>query len=133
MGRSTGPACPQEGTPRQVSEIGDVYRVASERDTDTAGLLTQYIQILGLAWSPGCCWSNPGQPFESRAERAQDVFDHLLLPGHSEARLDGSRCVGAVRSSPGVSRALAGPSGRLFWPPRAPQHSPWGPLAPALS
>lgn len=47
--------------PQPSLKSGDIYRVASGRDSDAARLGTKGAQILGPAWSSGRYWSHSGQ------------------------------------------------------------------------
>lgn len=121
--------------PQPSLKSGDIYRVASGRDSDAARLGTKGAQILGPAWSSGCCWSLSGQWSRVGQEGLGPcLVSPLLLAPCPEAQVGGG--VGGtqpptVEAGPSQSCLLAS------WDPPATcplpaSHGSWGETSPDI-
>lgn len=97
--------------PQPSLKSGDIYRVASGRDSDAARLGTKRVQILGPAWSSGCYWLDSRQWSRAGQEGLGPclVFPLLLAPC-PEAQVGGgagSTQPPTVEAGPSQSSLLA--------------------------
>lgn len=112
---------PMGREPQPSLKSGDIYRVASGRDSDAARLGTKRVQILGPAWSSGCYWLDSGQWSRAGQEEGACLVSPLLLAPCPEAQVGGAAGVwgqleapsphlnSGGRAQPVISSGLLGP------------------------
>lgn len=107
--------------PQPSLKSGDIYRVASGRDSDAARRGTKRAQILGLAWSSGCCWLDSGQWSRAGQEEGTCLVSPLLLAPCPEAQVGGAAGVWGQLEAPSPPQQWRqGPASRLSWRPWPP-------------